>query len=203
MKAAKTSLADNVMVDRKSLVLGGIRSGKSAFTETQAQSCNRPVIYVATAQEVYKDGEVDAAWQQRIQAHRQRRPQHWQCIEEPLQLAKVLRLHSGDGHCVLVDCISVWMTNLLLCDDEAQLQDEKDALLDAVANFHGRLLMVSSESNMGVLPLGALSQRYCDEMGMLHQQLAARCEQVILIIAGLPHCLKGSLAETATNEEII
>lgn len=189
------------MSDDKSLVLGGIRSGKSAYAEEQARLCQQAVTYIATAQAVYRDDDIDASWQQRIQAHRERRPPHWLCIEEPLHLAKVLHQHSGDQQCLLVDCLSVWLTNLLLRNDEALLKVETAALLEAVEAYRGRLILVSSESNMGVLPLSDLSRRYCDAVGLLHQQLAARCEQVVLVIAGLPQFLKGASHKPVINEE--
>ena len=170
-----------------SLILGGIRSGKSRFAEQLAATSQLPVTYVATAEAIKNDD----AWQTRIQRHRDRRPTDWRCIEEPIDLASVIVAHRDDSVCLLIDCLSVWMSNLLLRDDDALMRQQQARLLDAVTRYRGELLMVSAESNMGVIPMGDLTRRYCDYIGELHQQLAAHCHKVVMIHAGLPLYLKG------------
>ncbi|SDS81541.1 adenosylcobinamide kinase /adenosylcobinamide-phosphate guanylyltransferase [Pseudomonas asplenii] len=167
------------------LILGGARSGKSRLAERLAQESGLQVIYVATSQPL--DGELS----ERIALHRQRRPAHWQLIEEPLQLARVLRDNAAADTCLLVDCLTLWLTNLLMLDDASRLSAERDALLDCLAHLSGEILFVSNETGLGVVPLGELTRRYVDEAGWLHQALAERCQRVVLTVAGLPLTLKG------------
>lgn len=169
------------------LILGGIRSGKSRLAERLAHESALPVTYIATAT------ADDAEMQARIEAHKLTRPDTWQVVEEPLALANTLRDYDAPLHCLLVDCLTLWLTNLLLTEDEQRLQDEIDALLATLPNLQSRLLLVSNETNMGIVPLGELSRRFCDNAGRLHQLLAADCDNVILTIAGLPQVLKGQL----------
>jgi len=178
--------------DLNTLVLGGMRSGKSRFAEQLAEASELAVTYIATAQ-ARLDGEsgTDQQWLNRIEAHKARRPEHWHCVEEPLRLAAIIEQYSGNGQCLLVDCLSLWLTNLLLKNDEQLLQQEKQAFINAVKHYRGRLILVSVESSLGIVPLDQLTRRYCDEIGILHQALASNCHQVILVIAGLPQYLKG------------
>jgi len=146
----------------------------------------------------------DAEMARRISHHRQRRPSDWCLVEEPLALAEVLARECSPDRCILVDCLTLWLTNWLIKADESGFPDQVDhgidygidaqieALLAAVAGAPGRLILVGNETGMGVVPLGELSRRFCDLAGVLHQDLAARCEQVILTVAGLPLTLKGS-----------
>ena len=167
------------------LILGGARSGKSRLAERLAGESGLPVTYIATSQPL--DGEMSA----RIAQHRARRPAGWALVEEPLALAAVLREHASPERCLLVDCLTLWLTNLLMLDDTARLAAERDALLDCVAALPGRVLLVSNETGLGVVPLGELSRRYVDEAGWLHQALADRCGRVVFTVAGLPMTLKG------------
>lgn len=169
----------------RELILGGARSGKSRLAERLASESGLAVTYIATSQAL--DGEMNT----RIQHHRERRPAHWGLIEEPLELARVLREQAAADKCLLVDCLTLWLTNLLLLDDPARLQTEREALLDALLELPGRLILVSNETGLGVVPLGELTRRYVDEAGWLHQALAERCERVVFTVAGLPMLLKG------------
>lgn len=171
-----------------SLVLGGVRSGKSALAETMAAATGEAVAYLATAQ------AGDAEMQARIEAHQARRPAHWQVCEEPIRLAQLLRQQARTDACLLVDCLSLWVTNLLLADDPDCLEREIDALLEFLPDCPGELILVSTESNLGVVPMGELSRRYCDRLGLLHQDVARLSDRVILTVAGLPHYLKGAPA---------
>lgn len=165
------------------LILGGARSGKSRLAEQRAIARQCPVVYIATAE--MRDGEM----QDRIRQHRTRRPEHWQTVEEPLHLADAIRLHAQPGHQVLVDCLTLWITNLL-CHPNPTLFDREKAALLRVLNERPDVTLVSNETGLGVTPLGALSRRFVDESGWLHQDIAALADNVILVVAGLPHFLK-------------
>lgn len=170
----------------RQLILGGARSGKSRLAEQLAAASGLEVVYIATSQPL--DGELN----ERVALHRQRRPEHWGLIEEPLQLARVLRDNAGAGRCLLVDCLTLWLTNLLMQEDPERLAVERDALLTCLADLPGEIIFVSNETGMGIVPLGELTRRYVDEAGWLHQALAERCERVVLTVAGLPLILKGT-----------
>ncbi|MDF3932847.1 bifunctional adenosylcobinamide kinase/adenosylcobinamide-phosphate guanylyltransferase [Pseudomonas citronellolis] len=167
------------------LILGGARSGKSRLAERLAQGSGLPVTYFATAQ--VGDGEMS----ERIRQHRQRRPAEWGLVEEPLRLARRLAEHAAPERCLLVDCLTLWLTNLLLADDGAHLQTEIDDLLATLPGLPGRIILVSNETGLGVVPLGELTRRYVDQAGWLHQALAELGERVVFTVAGLPMTLKG------------
>jgi len=169
----------------KTLILGGVRSGKSRLAERLAVASGRQVVYVATAV------PGDAEMLRRIEAHRRHRPQDWLVVEEPLALGQVLGELAEPGRCLVVDCLTLWLTNLLSHADPARLGSERIALLEALPALAGDLVLVGNETNMGVIPLGEISRRYCDEAGLLHQALTARCDRVVLVVAGLPQLLKG------------
>jgi adenosylcobinamide kinase / adenosylcobinamide-phosphate guanylyltransferase len=167
------------------LILGGARSGKSRLAEKLASESALAVTYIATSQPL--DGEMS----ERIQHHRERRPLHWGLVEEPLALARVLREQAAMDKCLLIDCLTLWLTNLLMLDDPARLSVERAALLDCLSDLPGRIILVSNETGLGVVPLGELTRRYVDEAGWLHQALAERCQRVVFSVAGLPMVLKG------------
>jgi len=171
----------------RTLILGGARSGKSALAERLARASGREVVYVATAQP--RDGEMAA----RIAHHRARRPPHWRSVEEPLALAAALREHARADRYVLVDCLTLWLSNLLGDADPQRFAVERDALLDALPALPGEIALVGNEVGLGVVPLGELSRRFVDEAGRLHQSLAGVCERVLFVAAGLPLALKGTL----------
>lgn len=169
----------------KELILGGVRSGKSALAQQRALASGMAVTYIATA--TAGDEEMSA----RIQRHRLERPTEWTLIEEPVALAEALRQSAAPERCLLVDCLTLWLTNLLCFASEAELQQQRQALLDLLPQLPGHIILVSNEINMGVVPMGELSRRYCDEAGWLHQALAQQCQRVTLTVAGLPLLLKG------------
>ena len=167
------------------LILGGARSGKSRLAERLALESGLEVTYIATAQP--GDGEMAA----RIAHHQSRRPAEWALVEEPLHLMQALRDHAAENRCLLVDCLTLWLTNLLLLDDSAALARERDAMLEGIDALPGRIVLVSNETGLGVVPLGELTRRYVDEAGWLHQALAERARRVTFCVAGLPMTLKG------------
>ncbi len=169
----------------KELIIGGVRSGKSRLAEARARESGRNVVYVATARD-----ESDEELRARILAHRQRRPAQWRLVEEPIALAAALRRHAAPGACVLVECLTLWLTNLLCADDPQLLAREREALIELLPQLEGRLILVGNETGMGIVPMGELSRRFVDEAGALHQRLAQICDRVTLVAAGLPLPLK-------------
>ncbi len=170
----------------RTLILGGVRSGKSRLAEKLARESGLEVVYIATAQA--QDTEMAA----RIAHHQKRRSAEWQTVEEPLALAAAIAAHASAGRCVLVDCLTLWLTNLLLHPVPELFPRERAALLDALCGLPGRVILVSNETGMGIVPAGELSRRFNDEAGWLHQDLAERCDSVLLAVAGLPLILKGN-----------
>ena len=171
---------------RSTLILGGARSGKSRLAERMATESGNAVVYIATAT-VSCDGEM----RQRIATHRERRPATWTTVEQPALLAASLQRHCAPDTCVIVDCLTLWLTNLLCSDDASLLHSERDALLNTLSELPGRVIFVSNETGLGVVPLGVLTRRFVDEAGDLHRRLAERCDQVIFTVAGLAQVLKG------------
>jgi len=169
----------------KELILGGTRSGKSRLAEQIAKSSGKRVVYIATA--TAKDDEM----LQRIEIHQSQRDPAWQICEEPIALANVLRKHATSNQCIIVDCLTLWITNLLCTNDDNQFKSERNQLLETLPGLPGHIIMVSNETGMGIVPLGEMTRRYCDEAGWLHQELARLCDKVTLTIAGLPTILKG------------
>jgi adenosylcobinamide kinase / adenosylcobinamide-phosphate guanylyltransferase len=164
------------------LVIGGARSGKSSYAEQQALESGLAVTYVATS-------EVrDAEMAERIAHHRNRRPAEWHTVEEPLLLADTLRRAAATDTCVMVDCLTLWLTNALLGERE----EEIDRLLAALPGLPGRILLVSNEVGWGIVPENALARRFRDEQGRLNQRIAAIADEVTLVAAGLPLSLKSS-----------
>jgi adenosylcobinamide kinase/adenosylcobinamide-phosphate guanylyltransferase len=172
----------------QTLILGGVRSGKSRLAERLAVDSGLPVSYIATAR------ADDAEMQARIQHHQASRPGHWRTVEAPLALAAALQREASAEpvRLILVDCLTLWLTNLLLDADPACLARERAALLAVLPQLPSELILVSNETGLGIVPLGELTRRYCDEAGRLHQEIAAVSERVIFTIAGLPHYLKGT-----------
>lgn len=162
------------------LIIGGARSGKSTYAERQARDSRMRVTYLATAQ------ALDAEMAQRIAHHRARRPAAWRSVEEPIALAATLARVTAPDACVLVDCLTLWLSNVLLagCDDEI------GKLLDILPTLPGRLILVSNEVGWGIVPENALARRFRDEQGWLNQRIATSADEVTLVAAGLPLVLK-------------
>lgn len=168
----------------KHLVLGGARSGKSIFAEQIATTSDLEIIYIATA--LIDDEEM----RNRISIHQQRRPEHWALIEEPIQLGKILNEENAENKFVLIDSLALWLKNLLYRKSETLLMKEHGSLVTAVEQFRGQLVIVSNENSLGLSPVNDLAQKYIDINGKLHQYLAAICDRVTLVVAGLPLTLK-------------
>jgi adenosylcobinamide kinase/adenosylcobinamide-phosphate guanylyltransferase len=180
----------------RTFLFGGARSGKSAHAEKLAAASGKEVIYVATARA--GDDEMAA----RIALHRQQRDSVWTTIEEPLLLGAVIAQWSSPQRVLLVDCLTVWLSNLLFSEEkiypevgaiEAPLffNEQRVEFLLALERAAGDVILVSNEVGMGVIPQGAISRWFVDEAGRLNQAVAARCERVLWVAAGLPLALKG------------
>jgi len=174
------------------LILGGVKSGKSKLAEQHAIHSKFDVIYIATAMKSF-NGITDQSMLERIRQHEIQRPDHWQVIEEPLMLSDVLKKSASDNKCILVDCLTLWLTNLLLNKNPLLLKTETEKLLETLPTLNATIIFVSNETSMGIIPESKLARQFCDEAGVLHQKLATLSDRVILTVAGLPHVLKGSL----------
>ncbi|MDK9716222.1 MAG: bifunctional adenosylcobinamide kinase/adenosylcobinamide-phosphate guanylyltransferase [Sulfuritalea sp.] len=180
------------------LILGGARSGKSALAEQRAAESGLAVTYIATAQA----GDEEMA--RRIAHHQSRRAPHWGLVEEPLHLAAALSAHAAPDRCLLVECLTLWLTNLLYAGNAARqaeagedvdcplLAFETSALLDCLPHLPGRVIFVSNEVGLGIVPLGATTRLYVDDAGRLNQTIARIAQRVTFVAAGLPLELKGA-----------
>ena len=164
------------------LVLGGARSGKSRFAEALVTRLPSPWVYIATAQAF--DDEMRA----RIAEHRGRRASGWRTVEAPMALAAALR--DAGGAPVLVDCLTLWLSNLMLGNADV---NAASAALDTALDRAAPTVLVSNEVGLGIVPDNALARRFRDEAGRLHQRIAARAGRVVFMVAGLPLFVKGAL----------
>ncbi|MDR3569278.1 MAG: bifunctional adenosylcobinamide kinase/adenosylcobinamide-phosphate guanylyltransferase [Syntrophobacteraceae bacterium] len=167
-----------------SLVLGGARSGKSSFAESIVCRFPPPYVYVATAQ------PLDEEMRLRIRLHRDRRGEMWETIEAPLELVAVLEALSGRGKPVLVDCITLWLSNML-CSQSTAPEAAVDRLCQTIEALDYPLVIVSNETGAGIVPENPLARRFRDLSGFTNQRLAAVCPSAYLLVAGLPVRLKG------------
>ena len=184
----------------RELILGGARSGKSRLAESRMadlETAGLEVVYIATAE------ALDAEMRERLEHHRASRPAHWLTVEEPVQLARVLAEQATPQRCLLVDCLTLWLSAILF-KGEGGLQleagqpltcdlfwKERQALLDVLPRLPGEVVLVSNEIGSGVVPENRLARRFADEQGRLNQDVAALCERVTLSVAGLPLSLRG------------
>lgn len=183
----------------RTLILGGARSGKSSYAEQLASATQREVIYIATAGAVASS--TDSEMQMRIALHKAQRPAHWQTVEQPLMLGAAIAEWSSPERILLIDCLTVWLSNLLFSEERIYpeigkiippelFHQERAAFLQVLAEAKGDVILVSNEVGMGIVPQGAISRWFVDEAGRLNQAVAAGCERAIFIAAGLPLILK-------------
>ncbi len=168
----------------KELILGGARSGKTRLAEQRAAATQYDVLYIATAQ------AYDDEMNERIARHIGDRPAHWNTLEEPLYLARALQANAKDGRVILVDCLTLWLSNLLCRDDATFFELQKQSLLECYGLLPGQVILVSNEVGQGIVPDNALARRFIDEAGWLHQALAAQSDQVTFVTAGIAQRLK-------------
>lgn len=170
------------------LILGGARSGKSLYAEQLAQSSSLSVSYVATAQ-IYDD-----EFKSRVQHHKDRRPSEWSLVEEPHYLAKTLHNLDTPNQCIIVDCLTLWLAQWICADcnppKDSNWLAEREALLSNLHNLQGKVILVSNEVGMGIVPLGEINRQFQDEQGRLNQAVASIAKEVTFVAAGLPLKLK-------------
>ncbi len=170
------------------LILGGARSGKSAYAEQLAKDSELAVTYVATAQ-IYDD-----EFAQRVEHHKNRRPKEWKIIESPFQLADTLLANDKADQCIIVDCLTLWLAQCICPDCESpetiDWAQERESLLATLPTLKSRILLVSNEVGMGIVPLGEINRQFQDEQGRLNQAVANIVNQVTFVAAGLPLKLK-------------
>jgi len=164
------------------LVLGGARSGKSRYAEGVIEAAACPALYLATAEP--GDGEME----ERIRRHRARRGRRWTTLEEPLELAASLARESRPGRPILVDCLTLWLANLLAAG--RAVEQEAAALVEVLGALAGPVVLVANEVGLGIVPENALARAFRDHAGRLNQAVAARASRVVFIAAGLPLVLK-------------
>jgi adenosylcobinamide kinase/adenosylcobinamide-phosphate guanylyltransferase len=167
---------------RSTLVLGGARSGKRAYAEGLAGTHKGEKLYIATAE------SIDAEMTGRIKHHQVRRGSSWQTIEAPLDLVSVLRASDAADRFILIDCVTVWINNLMF--RQRATEAEIAALCSAISSVRGRVVVVSNEVGSGIVPDNALARAFRDEAGRANQALAAAADEVVLVVAGLPLTLK-------------
>ncbi|MEQ1814807.1 MAG: bifunctional adenosylcobinamide kinase/adenosylcobinamide-phosphate guanylyltransferase [Candidatus Nitrotoga sp.] len=190
------------------LILGGARSGKSAYAEKLAIESNLPVTYIATAQ-IYDD-----EFKARVQHHKDRRPEHWKLVEEPHFLSTALQANIYKAYeasknprtkqCIIIDCLTLWLAQCIcpecLPAEGVDWPVQREAFLAELVklqelfqgqNFQGQLILVSNEVGMGIVPLGEINRQFQDEQGRLNQAVAQIADRVSFIAAGLPLKLKG------------
>lgn len=184
------------MSDLVHLILGGARSGKSRWAQRLAEASGRPVLFLATAT------AGDAEMAERIRAHQSSRPAGWRTIESPLQLLAPVREHARPGDLLLIDCLTLWVSNRLLHQigtttpesvpsaDWRAIEDalirEIDQLIAWIRAHRIAAILISNEVGLGLVPPYPLGRRYRDALGQVNQALAARADSVILMVAGLP-----------------
>ncbi|MCF6368698.1 bifunctional adenosylcobinamide kinase/adenosylcobinamide-phosphate guanylyltransferase [Rhizobium halophilum] len=168
---------------RTTLVLGGARSGKSAFAEKLARATGSERHYVATSQ------AYDDEMRQRIARHKEDRGAGWHTHEVPLDLPLHLLQLKSVHRVVLVDCLTLWLTNLMMA--EVDIEAAGEALVNSLSDWQGRLLLVSNEVGLGIVPDNKMAREFRDHAGRLHQRIAAVADEVFFVAAGLPLKMKG------------
>lgn len=163
-------------------VLGGARSGKSRYAQARAEAAGANPVFVATAE------AFDDEMRERIARHRADRDMRWTTVEAPRELPAAIDAVNGEGAVVLVDCLTLWVSNLLLAD--ANIARAGQQLCDAIGRFEGTLILVANEVGLGIVPDNALARAFRDAAGQLNQSVAATAAEVVLVTASLPLTLK-------------
>lgn len=169
------------------LILGGVRSGKSTCAVGIAERWFRKPLYLAPAE------VLDAEMAKRIELHKKARGDKWACVEEPLNVAGVLLAPPQQCDCIVLDCVTLWLSNVLLKEGEEAFEQRRKELLSALKKVERDVIIVSNEVGMGIVPETELGRKFRDLAGRLNQDLAAEADTVVLITAGLPMVLKGKM----------
>lgn len=167
---------------KSQLVLGGARSGKTRFAQEQTERLPGELFYLATAQ------ALDEEMADRISRHQAERGARWRTVEAPIDLAGAIRSHSEPGNVLLVDCLTLWLSNLMLA--ELDPVPAIQGLLAAIADVPGKIILVSNEVGLGIVPDNALARRFRDSAGIVNQTIAQIVSSVIFVTAGLPIVVK-------------
>jgi len=167
------------------LILGGARSGKSRRAESLVNAIDTHPVYVATAPLIQGDAE----WLARIQRHKEERPGCWQVIEEEVALLSVLSEHAVAGRAVLVDCLTLWLSNLMFAGKDCEVEVAR--LCELLPTLSGHVVLVANEVGMGLVPESPEGRAFRDAQGRMNQKIAAVADRVEFVAAGLPVCLKG------------
>lgn len=171
------------MTDFQSLlVLGGARSGKSRYAQIRAEALPGELVFIATAQ------AFDAEMTGRIRRHRDDRGERWRTVEAPIALADVIAAESAPGRVLLIDCLTLWASNILLGDHDDDAATAR--LVQAIGDAAGPVILVANEVGLGIVPDNILARRYRDLAGTINQRIAAVADEVQFIAAGLPFRLK-------------
>lgn len=171
------------------LVLGGARSGKSRLAQDMAARRWRHPVYLATAE------ILDAEMAARVRSHRRTRDRRWHCVEEPLEIAKIIRRGVPGKDGILVDCLTLWLSNVLLKEGRGGFARRRDELVKALRQARQDVVLVANEVGMGVVPEHALGRTFRDLAGWLNQAVAQEADTVVFVAAGLPLVLKGRLSD--------
>jgi adenosylcobinamide kinase/adenosylcobinamide-phosphate guanylyltransferase len=166
------------------LITGGARSGKSIYAEQRAAALGSRRLYVATAEP--KDEEMT----RRISEHKSRRGNEWATIEEPVELGEALLAQRSRTDCALVDCLTLWLSNLLLRRDEKYAEDKVKELIEILPRLNFHLVLVTNEVGWGIVPDNMLARQFRDLAGWANQQIAAAANEVVLTVAGVPMIVK-------------
>jgi len=166
------------------LITGGARSGKSRYAEGRVEHLGSKLLYVATGEA--KDEEMA----QRIAEHRKRRNEKWLTIEEPLEVGRVLTEHCGKIDCALTDCLTLWVSNLLIQSGEKQVRRAVEELIQKLPQFDFHLLLVTNEVGWGIVPDSPLARQFRDLAGWTNQRMAEIASEVVLMVAGIPVVVK-------------
>jgi adenosylcobinamide kinase/adenosylcobinamide-phosphate guanylyltransferase len=169
---------------KRTLILGGARSGKSAYAESLSKGWEGKRIYIATAQA--HDEEMAA----RIKAHRERRGGDWETVGAVLDLSGALRGAAAEDKFILIDCLTLWLTNVMLAEEDCELAVSE--LLEALSDAPGTIVLVSNEVGSGIVPGNELARRFRDAAGDANRRVAQAVDEVVLVTAGLPMVLKPS-----------
>ncbi|MEM7464327.1 MAG: bifunctional adenosylcobinamide kinase/adenosylcobinamide-phosphate guanylyltransferase [Pseudomonadota bacterium] len=164
------------------LVLGGARSGKSSFAENLVEESGLKPVYVATAQ------AFDSEMKDRIERHRARRGDQWETVEAPIELPEMLKLQSTGEKAILVDCLTLWLSNLMI--KEMDIEAEVTRLIEVLSKPTAPVVLVSNEVGMSIVPENKMAREFRDHAGVLNQEIAGVASQVFLVAAGLPMKLK-------------
>jgi len=169
---------------KTTLILGGARSGKSAYAEKLAMESSRRKLYIATAE------ALDSEMRERIVLHQKRRGDEWTTLEIPLAIADAIAAPAHQDAVILVDCLTLWLSNLMHYG--WNITETTERLAHSLKQTEAQIILVSNEVGQGIVPDNALARQFRDEAGLLHQKIAAIAESVVWMVAGIPTFIKGS-----------